>query len=90
MFSKTTATVEYWVCTSKNEKSSHLKISEKKVFEKDMLFATLETSSRRIENKNGAFILTDTVGFIKKLPHHLIEAFKSTLEEINESDLIID
>ena len=62
---------------------------EKKVFEKDMLFATLETSSRRIENKNGAFILTDTVGFIKKLPHHLIEAFKSTLEEINESDLII-
>lgn len=62
---------------------------EKKVFQKDMLFATLETSSRKIDYKNGGFILTDTVGFIEKLPHNLIEAFKSTLEEIRECDLII-
>lgn len=65
------------------------KDEEKKVFEKDMLFATLETSSRRVDFPSGSFILTDTVGFIEKLPHHLIEAFKSTLEEIKESDLIV-
>lgn len=62
---------------------------EKKVLQKDMLFATLETSSRKIDYKNGSFILTDTVGFIEKLPHNLVEAFKSTLEEIKECDLII-
>ena len=62
---------------------------EKKVFQKDMLFATLETSSRKIDYNNGSFILTDTVGFIEKLPHNLVEAFKSTLEEIKECDLII-
>src|SRR5690606_19597477 len=63
---------------------------KKEVFEKDMLFATLETSSRLIKLENNhEFILTDTVGFISKLPHQLIEAFKSTLEEITESDLIL-
>ena len=51
---------------------------DKKVFQKDMLFATLETSSRKIELQEGKFLLTDTVGFIEKLPHNLIEAFKST------------
>lgn len=62
---------------------------DKKVFQKDMLFATLETSSRKIELQEGKFLLTDTVGFIEKLPHNLIEAFKSTLEEIKEANLII-
>ena len=62
---------------------------DKKVFQKDMLFATLETSSRKISLEEGNFILTDTVGFIEKLPHNLIEAFKSTLEEITEANLII-
>lgn len=63
---------------------------DKKVFEKDMLFATLETSVRRIilEDRK-SFLLTDTVGFIDKLPHHLIKAFRSTLEEACEADLII-
>ncbi len=64
--------------------------TEKKVFEKDMLFATLETSVRNItlsDNKN--FLLTDTVGFISKLPHHLVKAFRSTLEEVAEADLLI-
>lgn len=65
------------------------KSSNKTVLEKDMLFATLETSSRKIEYEKGSFILTDTVGFIQKLPHNLVEAFKSTLEEIKECDLII-
>ena len=55
-----------------------------------MLFATLETATRAIRtNNNLNFLLTDTVGFVNKLPHQLVEAFKSTLEEIKESDLII-
>lgn len=63
---------------------------EKYVFEKNMLFATLETQTRKIslENNHG-FLITDTVGFISKLPHNLIEAFKSTLEEIKEASLIL-
>ncbi|MDD3106615.1 MAG: GTPase HflX [Bacilli bacterium] len=63
---------------------------KKEVLEKDMLFATLETSTRLIKtNNNLQFLVTDTVGFISKLPHQLIEAFKSTLEEITEADLIV-
>ncbi|MBN2795241.1 MAG: GTPase HflX [Clostridia bacterium] len=63
---------------------------EKTVFEKDMLFATLETSNRRIEfDGNKSLILTDTVGFVSKLPHNLVEAFKATLEEVTEADLLI-
>ncbi|MBS4219931.1 GTPase HflX [Bacillus sp. FJAT-49711] len=63
---------------------------EKHVFEKDMLFATLETSVRKITLTNSKeFLLTDTVGFIKKLPHHLVKAFRSTLEEVTEADLLL-
>ncbi|WKA59003.1 GTPase HflX [Planococcus shenhongbingii] len=63
---------------------------EKQVFEKDMLFATLDTSVRQIrleDNKN--FLLTDTVGFVSKLPHHLVQAFRSTLEEARNADLLL-
>jgi len=64
--------------------------SEKQVFEKDMLFATLETSVRRIKlPDNKTFLLTDTVGFISKLPHQLVRAFRSTLEEVAEADLLV-
>src|SRR5690606_5785577 len=60
------------------------------VFVKDMLFATLETSVRNIElDDNKSFLLTDTVGFVSQLPHHLIKAFRSTLEEVTEADLLI-
>ena len=62
---------------------------DKQVLSKDMLFATLETSTRLINSNYGDFLLTDTVGFIDKLPTHLVEAFKSTLEEILEADLIV-
>lgn len=63
---------------------------EKKVFEKNMLFATLDTYNRRIEfDDNRVFILVDTVGFVSKLPHNLVEAFKATLEEVTEADLLI-
>ncbi len=66
------------------------KDENKQVFVKDMLFATLETSTRSIKLPNNLeFLLTDTVGFVSKLPHHLVESFKSTLEEITEASLII-
>jgi GTP-binding protein HflX len=59
-------------------------------FSQNMLFATLETRTRKVSlENNNDFLLTDTVGFIRKLPHDLVEAFKSTLEEINESSLIL-
>ncbi len=63
---------------------------EKKVYEEDMIFATLDTTVRRITppDKN-AFLLSDTVGFISNLPHNLVKAFRSTLEEVREADLLI-
>ena len=62
----------------------------KKVLEKDMLFATLETTVRKIELPDRRkFLLSDTVGFIHKLPPSLIKAFRSTLEEIKNADLLL-
>ena len=62
----------------------------KSVFEKDMLFATLDTSERRITlDSNQSFILIDTVGFVSRLPHSLVEAFKATLEDVKYSDLLV-
>lgn len=64
--------------------------TEKGVFVKDMLFATLDTTTRKIKlPNNDEFLITDTVGFVSKLPHHLVESFKSTLEEITEADYIV-
>ncbi|MFO7317338.1 MAG: GTPase HflX [Bacilli bacterium] len=64
--------------------------AEKEVFEKDMLFATLDTSVRKIELPDKKqFLLTDTVGFVSKLPHQLVKAFRSTLEEAREADLLL-
>lgn len=63
---------------------------EKQVFVKDMLFATLDTSVRDIKLPNNKeFLITDTVGFVSKLPHSLIKAFRSTLEEVVEADLLL-
>jgi len=60
------------------------------VFERDMLFATLETSARKIKLPNNKeFLLIDTVGFVSNLPHYLIKAFRSTLEEVKEADLLL-
>lgn len=62
----------------------------KEVYAQDMLFATLQTASRSVQvAKYPPFLLTDTVGFIADLPHHLVDAFKSTLEEIKEADLLL-
>ena len=62
----------------------------KQVLEKNMLFATLDTSVRNIELPDKkTFLLTDTVGFVSKLPHHLVKAFRSTLEEAREADLLL-
>ena len=65
-------------------------VKEKQVFEKDMLFATLDTASRLVELEDGRkFILVDTVGFVSKLPHSLVNAFKATLEEVTFADLLL-
>ena len=67
------------------------KHSNKQVFVKNMLFATLDTNVRRIDLENNfSFILSDTVGFISKLPHNLIESFKATLQEVKDADLLIN
>ncbi len=64
--------------------------TDKHVFVKNMLFATLETSVRSIDMPNNkSFLLTDTVGFVSQLPHHLVKAFRSTLEEVTEAELLI-
>ena len=70
--------------------SDQVDVEEKKVMEKDMLFATLDTTVRKImPADHHAFLLSDTVGFIHKLPHNLVEAFHSTLEEAKEADLLL-
>lgn len=69
----------------------YLKDDSKKVMEKDMLFATLETQVRKITLENNkSFLLSDTVGFISELPHNLIKAFRSTLEEVKNADLLLE
>ena len=63
---------------------------DKKVFEENMLFATLDTYQRRVDlDNNRSFILVDTIGFVSRLPHLLIDAFKSTLEIVTEADLLV-
>ncbi|MCH2034123.1 MAG: GTPase HflX [Tenacibaculum sp.] len=64
-------------------------ISKSEVFAENKLFATLDTTVRKVVIKNIPFLLTDTVGFIRKLPTQLVESFKSTLDEVREADLII-
>ena len=64
-------------------------ISKSNVFAEDKLFATLDTTVRKIVVQNLPFLITDTVGFIRKLPTQLVESFKSTLNEITESDFIL-
>ncbi|MFN0030765.1 MAG: GTPase HflX [Flavobacteriales bacterium] len=64
-------------------------LSKSEVFAENKLFATLDTTVRKVVIQNLAFLLTDTVGFIRKLPHQLIESFKSTLDETREADLLI-
>lgn len=73
------------------ERSLDEEILGTKVYEEDMLFATLDTSTRRMEMEKGkVFVLTDTVGFVSDLPHMLVEAFKSTLEEVLDADLLVN
>ena len=64
-------------------------LSKSEVFAENKLFATLDTTVRKVVIGNLPFLLSDTVGFIRKLPHHLIESFKSTLDEVRESDLLL-
>ncbi len=64
-------------------------LSKSEVFAEDKLFATLDTTVRKVVIDRLPFLLSDTVGFIRKLPHHLIESFKSTLDEVRESDILV-
>ena len=64
-------------------------LSKSDVFAENKLFATLDTTVRKVVIGNLPFLLSDTVGFIRKLPHHLVESFKSTLDEVRESDLLL-
>jgi GTPase len=64
-------------------------LSKSKVFAENKLFATLDTTVRKIVVKNIPFLLSDTVGFIRKLPHQLVDSFKSTLDEVRESDILV-
>ena len=64
-------------------------VSKSKVFAENKLFATLDTTVRKVVIKNIPFLLTDTVGFIRKLPTQLVESFKSTLDEVREADLLL-
>jgi GTP-binding protein HflX len=64
-------------------------LSKSEVFAENKLFATLDTTTRKVVWENTPFLLSDTVGFIRKLPHHLIESFKSTLDEVKESDVLL-
>lgn len=64
-------------------------LSKSEVFAENKLFATLDTTVRKVVIENLPFLLTDTVGFIRKLPHQLVESFKSTLDEVREADLLI-
>jgi GTP-binding protein HflX len=64
-------------------------LSKSDVFAENKLFATLDTTVRKVVFDNIPFLLSDTVGFIRKLPHHLVESFKSTLDEVREADILI-
>ena len=64
-------------------------ISKSGVLAENKLFATLDTTTRKVVFENTPFLLSDTVGFIRKLPHHLVESFKSTLDEVKESDILL-
>jgi len=64
-------------------------LSKSDVFAEDKLFATLDTTVRKVVLGNLPFLLSDTVGFIRKLPHHLVESFKSTLDEVREADILL-
>jgi GTP-binding protein HflX len=64
-------------------------LAKSEVFAENKLFATLDTTVRKVVIENVPFLLSDTVGFIRKLPHHLIECFKSTLDEVREADILI-
>ncbi len=64
-------------------------LSKSQVFAEDKLFATLDTTVRKVVVENLPFLLSDTVGFIRKLPTHLVESFKSTLDEVREADILI-
>ena len=76
-------------CTNVGKSTLMNLLSKSEVFAENKLFATLDTTVRKVVIENLPFLLSDTVGFIRKLPHGLIESFKSTLDEVRESDILL-
>ena len=64
-------------------------LTKRHVFAENKLFATLDTTTSKVVFEHTPFLLSDTVGFIRKLPHHLVESFKSTLDEVREADILL-
>lgn len=84
------STVLNYIIERTEDNTSMEGLESRKVFAKDMLFATLDTYARKISYTDGKpFLLVDTVGFVSKLPHSLVEAFKATLEEVVDADLLV-
>ena len=75
--------------TNAGKSSLMRRLSKEKVYAKDELFATVDSTVRKVVIDQVPFLLSDTVGFIRKLPHNLIESFKSTLEEVKEADILL-
>lgn len=75
--------------TNAGKSSLMNRLSKSKIFAENKLFATLDTTVRKVVIGNLPFLMSDTVGFIRKLPHHLVESFKSTLDETREADLLL-
>jgi len=76
--------------TNAGKSSLMNQVTEAGVYVRDQLFATLDATTRRVETGDGhEFLLTDTVGFIRKLPHHLVESFRATLGEVRDADLLL-
>jgi GTP-binding protein HflX len=76
--------------TNAGKSSLMNRLTEAGVYVQDQLFATLDATTRRVETNDGHdFLLTDTVGFIRKLPHHLVESFRATLSEVRDADLLL-
>lgn len=85
------STLMNWMLEACAGKEGPASKEEKKVMAKDMLFATLDTTVRKIQPQDGrAFLLSDTVGFVSKLPHDLVKAFRSTLDEVRYADLLLN
>jgi GTP-binding protein HflX len=86
---KRLAEIDKQAFTQRKDRTIMNLLSKRDVFAENKLFATLDTTTSKVVFENTPFLLSDTVGFIRKLPHHLVESFKSTLDEVREADILL-